>query len=369
MEQRDGDGLHPLGEERGDGLARARGIERGEDAAVGEQPLTHLEPEVPRHERGGRVDEEIVHVIPAFAADLEGIAEPRRGEEPRLGALALDQRIRGQRRAVDEGGHARGVAPGLVEQGQHPLLDGLGRLLGRRQELADAHGARPLIDQHEVGEGAADVHSDARATRSRCAHEGEVYRFTPRPSPTGYVAGCGKTRRCFQHPARARQWLAGMAAFPDAVTAITWSFSAGTAPETPTAPRSRPSEKSGTPPLPKTNWYPSRRRHVAAEELRALNRASRSWVARPERGGGIGLGPGDLGRDPERLVHPVAGDQVPGLVHHGDGHQEAHLLRLRQSLVDALDGGGQRHDRRASDGVRAGHGTSTKTSLPSTRTG
>src|SRR6185369_9445029 len=96
--------------------------------------------------------------------------------------------------------------------------------------------------------------------------------------PKKHPAGPARRRWPLGALARARQWLAGMTACPDAATAITWSLSAGTAPETPTAPRSRPSEKSGTPPLPKTNWYPSSAATLPAKSWRALNRASRSWV-------------------------------------------------------------------------------------------
>src|SRR2546428_4513204 len=56
-----------------------------------------------RHERRGWVDEEVVHVVPALAPDLEGIAEPFGRQERGLGALALDQRVGRERRPVDDG--------------------------------------------------------------------------------------------------------------------------------------------------------------------------------------------------------------------------------------------------------------------------
>ena len=74
---------------------------------------------------------------------------------------------------MDQRGDVRGAAPGVVQQRDDALLDGLRRLLRRRQELADADRAGVLVDQDEVGERAADVDADARATGSLGCHGGE----------------------------------------------------------------------------------------------------------------------------------------------------------------------------------------------------
>src|SRR5262249_44078790 len=68
----------------------------------------------------------------------------------------------------------------------------------------------------------------------------------------------------------------------------------------------------------------------------------------------------DLRRDPERAVHALAHDQVPGLVHDGDRDLEAELLGALHATFDA--GAGQ-------IAGHAAHETSTHTSSFSTRTG
>ena len=136
---------------------------------------------------------------------------------------------------------------------------------------------------------------------------------------------------------------------PRAVTAITWSLSAGTAPETPMAPRIRPSAKSGTPPLPKTNWYPSRAATLPPKSWRALNRASRSWVLAWKAAAALALARAISGVTQSAPSIRSQATRWPGLVHHGDGHPEADLLRLRQSLaMHSMAVVASRH-RRASD--------------------
>jgi len=124
-----------------------------------------------RHERRGRVDEQVVHVVAALVPDLERVAKALGGEQSRPRALALDQRVRGQRGAVNDRADAAGIHARVVQQRLDALLDAMGGILGGRQHLADADGAGDLVDDDEIGERAADVHAAARR------HGGE---FTPR---------------------------------------------------------------------------------------------------------------------------------------------------------------------------------------------
>ncbi len=118
--------------------------------------------ELARHERHRRVDEEVVHVVAAFPADLDRVPESGGREQPHPRALALDQRVGGQRGAVDQRAHRGGGGARLVQQGHHAFLHRLRRVLRRGQELADADGAGGLVHPDQVGEGAADVHADPR---------------------------------------------------------------------------------------------------------------------------------------------------------------------------------------------------------------
>ncbi len=168
MQQADRDGLHVLGTERRDGRARPGRVQGPQDAAVGQDALVDLDPKLARHQRDRRIDEEVVHVVATLPPDLDGVPEPGGGEEPDAGALSLDQGIGRQGGSVDEGAHRGRSRPRLVQQGDHAFLDRLGGVLGSRQQLADPDRAGDLVDPDEVGEGAADVHPDARGVATRC---------------------------------------------------------------------------------------------------------------------------------------------------------------------------------------------------------
>ena len=92
-----------------------------------------------RHQRRGRIDEEVVHVVAAFAADLERVPEAGGGEQPGARALALDQGVGGQGGAVDEAADVARRRARLVQEAEHALLHRLGGILGRGEELAHAH--------------------------------------------------------------------------------------------------------------------------------------------------------------------------------------------------------------------------------------
>src|SRR5437773_2407573 len=101
---------------------------------------------------------------------------------------------------------------------------------------------------------------------------------------------------------------------------------------------------------------------VRREQLAPLGEAFLGLERRrAEGGGGGGLRPRDLGRDPEGAVHALAGDEVTGVVHDGDGDPEAEGLRLGESALDALVGLLLRE--------RHPQGTSTQPSPASIRTG
>ena len=168
VQEADRDGLDARVLEPRDGRAGARLVQRREHAAVGLDALRDLEPQVARHQRRRLVDEEVVHVVAAFAPDLDRVAEARRREEPRPRALALDQRVGGQRGPVDQRADIGGPAARVVQQRDHALLDGLRGVLGGREELADLDGACGVVHPDEVGEGPADVDADARVPPRRC---------------------------------------------------------------------------------------------------------------------------------------------------------------------------------------------------------
>ncbi|MCY1526298.1 hypothetical protein D9M68_613070 [compost metagenome] len=126
----------------------------------------------PRYQRLRLVQENVVLREPVFQSDLDQVAEARRRQQGGAGALALDERVGGKRGAQDQQADPRPVRAGLVEQ----LLDalqhgGLGRVW-RGEQLGGP--AALSAFQHDVGEGAADIDSDAHGRGGvrgrRCWH-------------------------------------------------------------------------------------------------------------------------------------------------------------------------------------------------------
>ena len=102
VQEADGDRLDALRAAGvGDGVELGE-LEWNEDVAVAVDTLAHLEAQPPRHERLGLAADEVVHVGPVPAADLEHVAEAARGDERGQGTGALGQRVDDDRRAVDE---------------------------------------------------------------------------------------------------------------------------------------------------------------------------------------------------------------------------------------------------------------------------
>src|SRR5439155_11678364 len=117
------------------------------------------------------------HVVAALAPDLERVPEACRGEQSRPSALALDQRVGGERGAVDGGAHlARGNAA-IVEQRVDPMLDAMSGILRSRENLADPEGAGALVHEDEVGERSADIDTKP------CRHEREFTIHDARSCP------------------------------------------------------------------------------------------------------------------------------------------------------------------------------------------
>ena len=162
VQQADRDRLDTLRDQLADDPPRAVLVERLAHRAVGQQPFAHLAAQVSRHEGRRRIDEQVVHVVATLVANLERVPEALGGEERRARALALDERVGGERRAVhDRADGARG-SPRLLEERRDALLDRVRRVFRRGENLAHARGARRLVDHHEIGEGAADVDPEPR---------------------------------------------------------------------------------------------------------------------------------------------------------------------------------------------------------------
>ena len=78
------------------------GIERRLDAAVGAHALAHAEPPIARHQRLGRRLAQVVAVVLEPLAHLEDVAVALGRQQPDARALALEQRVGRDRRAVHD---------------------------------------------------------------------------------------------------------------------------------------------------------------------------------------------------------------------------------------------------------------------------
>ena len=160
MQEADGEALDALLDQLGDLGQRGIDIERLLDRAVGRQPLHRLAPPRPRHQRLGHLDEQVVELVLALAADLQHVAEARRGEQPGLRALALDQRVGEQRRGMHHAADLLGLRARLLQHPPRAFERTARRIVGRRALLPDDGAAVARIVDDEVGEGAPDIDAE-----------------------------------------------------------------------------------------------------------------------------------------------------------------------------------------------------------------
>ena len=140
-----------------------RPVQRGEDAAVGIHPLRQHIAAVAGEERFGEIEVQVVLFEPAFGAHLDNVTETFRRDQRSLRPPPFDQRIGGERGAVDNladggGGDARLGADLMQALNDSVFGGGVGR-----QHLGGDHAIGGL--HHHVGEGAADIHAQSDRRR------------------------------------------------------------------------------------------------------------------------------------------------------------------------------------------------------------
>ena len=84
-------------------------IQRHQNLALRRQALAQREPQGARRQRHRPVDHQVIVIETLFVALLKNIAEAFSGDERRPGALAFDQGIGGERRAMNEHAHILGL--------------------------------------------------------------------------------------------------------------------------------------------------------------------------------------------------------------------------------------------------------------------
>ena len=135
-------------------------VEGGVDAAVGPEPLAHLGHAGPRDERLGAAAVHVERVRQPQPLDLQHVAEALGDEEAEPRPRPLDQRVHGDRGAVDGDVDLAQVDAVLAGEGVEAVLHRLGEVGrgGRDLQAGDAVGRRVI--EREVGEGAADVDAE-----------------------------------------------------------------------------------------------------------------------------------------------------------------------------------------------------------------
>ena len=142
-----------------------RVVERCLDFAVGQHPLLDLEPQRPLDQRLVLAEIQIVRVRPVDAPDLVDVAETLGNKECGLGAFALQNGIDGDGRAMEKQPGGLVAAAGLFDPG----IDAFDQTVRCRQRLAECQLAGSLVEDRDVGEGAADI---GRKTKVRAVGSG-----------------------------------------------------------------------------------------------------------------------------------------------------------------------------------------------------
>ena len=147
------DRLYPFGREGAARRGNAGRIEWHMDFARAEQALIDLAREMARHQRPEAMKEEVVGFRAVAAPDDVDVTGAAGDNQAGLGALALDQRIDRDGRAMDQLVHGRGSKSALVDAVDDSLreLRGRGEALGLHELLAG------IIEADEIGEGAPDI--------------------------------------------------------------------------------------------------------------------------------------------------------------------------------------------------------------------
>ena len=137
--------------------------------------LRHGEPEGARHQRLRLLDGEVILVVAALGRDIERVAKAVGGDQRGARAAPLDDRVGGERRAVDERVDVGEMQARVAEHQARALQHALLGPLRRGEHFPGEPFGVPV--EHDVGERAADIdrHADVRTEQLfRSSHAIEV---------------------------------------------------------------------------------------------------------------------------------------------------------------------------------------------------
>ena len=158
--------------DRGDGVVKRPVVEWRDDIAIGLEPFLHAKPPLARHQRFGRRRAQIVAVVLETFAHFDHVAMALGSEQRDVGALALQQGIGRDRRAVNDSVcHREHVRARQLQPPRQLIQPGhdADRLIQRGRGRFREHGLATLVDGNEIRVGAADVDPDREHHRESCA--------------------------------------------------------------------------------------------------------------------------------------------------------------------------------------------------------
>ena len=153
-------------------IGNARGLQFGQSRhgrPEGVHTLMHLD-----HVRAGDDGEGLVLLQrigpgPHLAADLEHIGEALRRHQQGLGTRPHQERIGGNREAMDEEPDLRNADPCACRNAFDTGCDALGTATRASRDFVDKHRSLPRIDEHKIGEGSSNIGGKRDHSAALCA--------------------------------------------------------------------------------------------------------------------------------------------------------------------------------------------------------
>jgi len=186
VQEADRDRFHARIGQRAARILDAGALERRMNLAGGEHAFLGLQGETAGHQRTMLVEQKIIGLGPIAAADDVNVAGAARHDQASGSALALDQRVDGDGRAVNE--LVDGLKPALVQ-----AIDDALNQVGRRGQALGLHEcARRLLEADEIRERSADIdRNDEHADPPRRPVELRSRGFTQPARQRGFgLIGC-----------------------------------------------------------------------------------------------------------------------------------------------------------------------------------
>ena len=163
VDEADRDGLDVLRQKLPDRALGVGRIERLLDAAMRIDALVHGRAQVAFNQRRGFFPAQVVKPGHAQRADVEHVAKPRGADEARARALAFQDRVRSDRRAVPDLRQVFAPQPRFLEHAGQAVDDRAGVVIDARRDLL---GVKLAVagQQDDIGERATDIDADAVGT-------------------------------------------------------------------------------------------------------------------------------------------------------------------------------------------------------------